>query len=1126
MEYGIWQANDIACRANFYVAPGAAWPYQLDWKEMGMLRVPLSRFLLHSLLIIVLIGGLLTATSGPLTLPVYADSGICAAPGNNGPGNQIGGVINTYYPGTATVGAGANTIALGTATGASTPIAAGDLLLVIQMQDAEIDASNTDAYGNGQAGNPASGATTLNNAGRYEYVVALNAVPLSGGTLQLRGAGTGNGLLTAYTNAAASSTQGQRRFQVVRVPQYSSATLDPANPLTAARWNGSTGGILAFDVAGNLNLNGATMTVDGLGFRGGGGRRLRGQAGGSNTDYRSLSTNSYHAAKGEGVAGTPRFVYNAANNTVLDTSPPAGSDGYPNGSSARGAPANAGGGGTDGAPLTNEHNSGGGGGGNAGNGGLGGYSWNSILAIGGFGGVFAPDPTRLALGGGGGSGTSDDGTSDPNTNTTGRNSSGAAGGGMVLVFAGSVSGTGTINANGANALNVANDGGGGGGGGGSVVFVADTPALTGLSINARGGNGGSSWLRQAPPAGVGEFDPGLNNPRHGPGGGGGGGLIYVSDSSISLNVSGGANGVSTTNRNAFGAQPGSNGLVQQITPNDLPTIVTGARCLPELTVVKVTSTPTVIQTPSGTTANYTIRVSNAQNRAAATQVAISDTLPSGFTFSSTTAITLTGGATRTAVSNPTAGSPTPAWGSFTIPGGAQVEIGFTVNIAASVPDGTYQNPATATYLDPTRETDSGTRDSRYDPRTSTGEDVRVITPVPSADLAIDKSHSGSFALGGNGEYTLRVSNNGPDAAQGPIVVTDTLPTGLSFVSASGSGWSCPPNGAAITVVVCQHAGPLAAGNSLPDIILTVLVGQAALNGVTNTATVTSPTGDPDTSNNTDNDFTQVTAPDVITTKRDVLVFDPNSNGKGDPNDIIEYTIVITNRGAAPALNMVFTDTPDANTTLITGTAAITPASAGTVLRGNGAGDTNIEVNIGTLNGNNTSVSITFQVRVNSPLPSTVTSVANQGVVSGSNFTTTPTDDPDTLTPGDPTVTPTNPPGNFVVLLSFTAQPQGRAVLVRWVTAVEYNTWGFHIYRSTDGSRANAVRVTEQLILARGRGQEGATYTWLDNAVVPGTTYTYWLQETEMNGTIHEYGPATIVYDTSTQHQIFMPFVLR
>ncbi|MBN2370643.1 MAG: DUF11 domain-containing protein [Vicinamibacteria bacterium] len=167
--------------------------------------------------------------------------------------------VNTYYPGDATVTAGATSITLGAARGA-TPIAAGDMLLVIQMQDANFNRTNTDNYG--AANGTGRGSTTLNNAGRYEFVMATSAVGLGGGVVNIVGTGAGNGLLSTYTNAAADlggfTQQGQRRFQVIRVPQYNSVSYGAGTTfgtLTALQWNGRTGGVLALDVASTMTLN-------------------------------------------------------------------------------------------------------------------------------------------------------------------------------------------------------------------------------------------------------------------------------------------------------------------------------------------------------------------------------------------------------------------------------------------------------------------------------------------------------------------------------------------------------------------------------------------------------------------------------------------------------------------------------------------------------------------------------------------------------------------------------------------------------------------------------------------------------------------------------------------------------
>ena len=303
---------------------------------------------------------------------------LCASPPLSGTTN-VTGVVNTYYPGTnGTLPAGqaSTTVTVGTARGAATPIAVGDLVAVVQMQGADINSSNTAAYGDGVAGGVARGFLTNANfvAGLYEYATVTSVV---GSTIGLAGAGANGGLLNTYRNAAATSTVGQFRFQVIRVPQYASAVMNVTTPPTVSPWNGTTGGVLVVDVAATLDLNAATLDVSGLGFKGGAQRVRAGASGLSNTDYRTATASAANGQKGEGIAGRP----------VWQTGDPDSvGNGYPNGDFARGAPGNAGGGGTDGNPATNDQNSGGGGGGNGGVGGRGGNTWSSNLAVGGFGG--------------------------------------------------------------------------------------------------------------------------------------------------------------------------------------------------------------------------------------------------------------------------------------------------------------------------------------------------------------------------------------------------------------------------------------------------------------------------------------------------------------------------------------------------------------------------------------------------------------------------------------------------------------------------------------------------------------------------------------------------------------------
>jgi fimbrial isopeptide formation D2 family protein/uncharacterized repeat protein (TIGR01451 family) len=677
---------------------------------------------------------------------------VCGSPGKDGPGGTLGGVVNTYFPGSGTANAGTTSITVGAsnAFGAMTPVAAGDLLLVIQTQDASINATNSNSYGDGNGGAPASGVTALNSAGRFEFVVATNSIGLGGGTITIRGAG----LTYSYVRAAATSSKGQSTFQVIRVPQYSSATL--SSTLTAAPWDGTSGGVLVLDVAGNLTASG-TVSVDGQGFRGGGAQQWSGGTGGQ-TDWRTAATNTTNGSKGEGIAGTPRYIYDGF--TVVDTLV----DGYPNGSMARGAPGNAGGGGTDGNPTANDENTGGGGGSNGGAGGVGGNSWNSNFAGGGYGGAaVAAAVNRMVLGGGGGAGA--------RNNSSGDASSGGRGGGMVLIRAGTVSGSGTISANGSAGVAALNDGGGGGGAGGSILVVANSGGLASLSLRANGGRGADAWPSQAPNGTPGE--------RHGPGGGGGGGFVAVT-SGTTTSLSGGANGITTTASDSYGATAGSTGASITITATTVPGASSGTQCVPVLTVGKTTSTPAV---NSGATATYTINTSNAANTSNAENVAISDALPGAFAYATTVSITLTGGATRPTTTNPAVGATNPSFSVFTIPAGGSVVITFTVSVPANA-SGTFQNPATATYLDPKRTVVGGTTTASYNPASSTGEDV-TVTGIPNVVLAKSVSPSGSQSPGTDLVYTITYTNNGGAAARS-LVVLDNIPANTDFKLGSES----------------------------------------------------------------------------------------------------------------------------------------------------------------------------------------------------------------------------------------------------------------------------------------------------------------------------------------------------
>jgi len=450
-----------------------------------------------------------------------------------------GTVLNGYAVLASDAGIGAISLLLSSANALSLPpplgpLAQGDLLLVIQMQGAVIDSSNSAGYGY---------VIDEGGAGTYELV---RAGIVNGNRV---GISAGCGGLTRHYRAAG-------RTQVVRVAHVNDLVVSSGASVVARPWDGARGGVVAIDADGTVTVRGA-VDAGGRGFRGG--VRDNNSANSAAADQLYRSTDSADGGeKGESIAGFE---------TDYDT---VGGGRY-----CRGAPANGGGGGTS-------HNGGGGGGANGdsgdgwsgdgvmdmatigaaawsldpawayhgGNpthssgGGRGGYTFSfsdqDALTVppgdsrwagnfrrerGGHGGhPLKNDPAeRIFAGGGGGAG-------DSNNNAGG---SGGAGGGVVWMRAAAIGGTGLVTADGApgeNTRPAGNDGPGGGGAGGTIVAVSNS--FGGLTFSARGGKGGNQNIATLE--------------AEGPGGGGGGGFIALGGMGAPARIAvGGSNG--TTN---------------------------------------------------------------------------------------------------------------------------------------------------------------------------------------------------------------------------------------------------------------------------------------------------------------------------------------------------------------------------------------------------------------------------------------------------------------------------------------------------------------------------------------------------------------------------------------------------
>lgn len=813
--------------------------------------------------------------------------------------SPLTGVLNTYYPGTASAAAGTTSITLGAATGGpgGTPaaIAAGDLLLVIQMQDASISTSNTVDYGNNSTG---AGFTALNSAGDYEFVTAGNAIPTTGGTLTIAGSGAGGGLVFSYDASAETATKGQSTFQVILVPQYTTATL-AASGLTAPAWNGSTGGVLALDTSATLTLNGATVAVNGLGFRGAAGLQLTGIGTPApsplpaSSDFEQTSPTTYtgtttevgwDGSKGEGIAGTPAWVESNQTYLATNTGYPSGTSGV-DGSMARGAPGNAGGGCTDGDPETktttgNDQNCGGGGGGNGGAGGFGGDTWSTNLSTGGEGGaVFPATVNRVAMGGGGGGGSRN------NSNGDTQAASGSAGGGIIIIRAYALSGTATLTANGANAYNnTANDGGGGAGAGGSIVVLSANGGESGLTLQANGGVGGDAWGSEA-------FT--LGN-RHGPGGGGGGGVLIVSGTPASASVNGGVNGTTETPGVPYGATSGASGIVvTNATITQTSGTESDAECTPDMTIGK----SHVGNFTRGSTASYTVPVSNISPFGPSVgTVDVNDTLPTGLI---PTAATGTGWSCSVASQTASCVRGDSLAGSSSYP-----SITISANVAQTAP-----SIVTNTALVSGGGEINLSNDSATD----------VANVVSSADLSVTNIASPNpVAAGANITYAQVVTNNGPSAADNATLV-EAVAANATFASiVAPSGWSCVTPGVGGTGnVVCTIV--TLNGGSTASFSVAVKVNAGVANGtlISDTTTASSEVSDPNSSNNSATAVTVVGA----TAGAELTVANSASPNPVQAGNNITYTQVVTNTGSVAATGATFSEPTPANTTVSSITAA-------------------------------------------------------------------------------------------------------------------------------------------------------------------------------------------------------------
>ena len=196
---------------------------------------------------------------------------------------------------------------------------------------------------------------------------------------------------------------------------------------------------------------------------------------------------------------------------------------------------------------------------------------------------------------------------------------------------------------------------------------------------------------------------------------------------------------------------------------------------------------------------------------------------------------------------------------------------------------------------------------------------------PPADLAVAKDAVSSIVVAGELiTYTLVVTNSGPGTAT-DVEVTDSLPGGVTFISATPSQGECDSGVTCLLGIMLFPSNGGSPSTATITIVARVNSDVAAGTTLTNTAFVQSSLLDPNEDNNMDNAVVDVNAvADLEVTKADSP--DPVVAG-----ELLAYTIVITNHGPSDAANVVVTDILPATVTVDTKTPCFTDVGGNTLV---------------------------------------------------------------------------------------------------------------------------------------------------------------------------------------------------
>lgn len=297
---------------------------------------------------------------------------------------------------------------------------------------------------------------------------------------------------------------------------------------------------------------------------------------------------------------------------------------------------------------------------------------------------------------------------------------------------------------------------------------------------------------------------------------------------------------------------------------------------------------------AGAPLSYTITITNNGADATGGTTTVTDTLPAGVTGASGSGTGWSCGAPSNGVITCTSTASIASTSTFPQ---------LTISMTAPASGGSITNSATVSNAaDPTSGNNSASANT---------------TVAAQADLSITKSGPGGVTSGQNITYTILVTNNGPSTANN-VVVSDPTPSNLTFVQNSGG---------------CNTSYPCTIGTLAPNASVTITstysTSPSFSGNVSNTASVSASTADPDTSNN------QVTATTNVGAQAD-LVVTKNGPATVPAGQNVTYTITVTNNGPSPAASTVVSDPTPVGIAFLSNAGGCTttyPCSLGTLAAG-------------------------------------------------------------------------------------------------------------------------------------------------------------------------------------------------